>query len=198
MKCLVCGRWHWRMICKACLDSIPLRFSSRKLTDSISVYSFYAYSDVSLLMQSKYQLVGSRVLKLLAHRAAQYFFTHIDFTDFGQKVGLVGLDDYPYGAYSHTGVIIRAFEKESRGECKGVYGALKARNTIKYAGESLAFRQDNPKGFYFTRNISYPFIVLVDDIITTGTSFKEAINVCLSLSVDARVVCCLSLCDARE
>lgn len=53
------------VICKACLDSIPLKLSTRKLTDSTYAYSFYAYSDVSLLMQSKYQLIGSRVLNLL-------------------------------------------------------------------------------------------------------------------------------------
>ena len=185
------------VICKACLDSIPLRLSTRKLTDSISVYSFYAYSDVSLLMQSKYQLIGSRVLKLLAYKAAAYFFTHIDF-DFTQRVGLVGLDDYPYGAYSHTGVIVRAFEAESRGRCNGAYGALKAKNIIKYAGESLAFRQNNPKGFYLTRNISYPLVVLVDDIITTGTSLREATHLFSSLNLDSKVVFCLALCDARE
>ena len=221
MKCLVCGRWHWRVdfvICKACLDSIPLRLSTRKLTDSISVYSFYAYSDVSLLMQSKYQLIGSRVLKLLAHKAAAYFFTHIDF-DFTQRVGLVGLDDYPYGAYSHTGVIVRAFEVESKGRCQGAYGALKAKNATKYAGESLTFRQNNPKGFYLTRNISYPLVVLVDDIITTGTSLREAISVFSAFdvenesgvkskvaldskfatkSLESKVIFCLALCDARE
>lgn len=206
------------MICKTCLDSIPLRLSIRKLTDSVSVYSFYAYSDVSLLMQSKYQLIGSRVLKLLAYKAAAYFFTHIDF-DFTQRVGLVGLDDYPYGAYSHTGIIVRAFERESKGAFKGVYGVLKARNAIKYAGESLAFRQNNPKGFYLTRNISYPFVVLVDDIITTGTSFREAISVFSAFdvenesgvkskvaldsksatkSLESKVIFCLALCDARE
>ena len=221
MKCLVCGRWHWRVdfvICKACLDSIPLRLSTRKLIDSISVYSFYAYSDMSLLMQSKYQLIGSRVLKLLAYKAAAYFFTHIDF-DFTQKVGFVGLDDYPYGAYSHTGIIVRAFEVESKGRCNGAYGALKAKNIIKYAGESLAFRQNNPKGFYLTRNISYPFVVLVDDIITTGTSLREAISVFSAFdvenesrvkskvvldskfatkSLESKVIFCLALCDARE
>ena len=197
------------VICKACLDSIPLRLSTRKLTDSISVYSFYAYSDVSLLMQSKYQLIGSRVLKLLAYKAAAYFFTHIDF-DFTQRVGLVGLDDYPYGAYSHTGVIVRAFEVESKGRCQGAY---------KYAGESLTFRQNNPKGFYLTRNISYPLVVLVDDIITTGTSLREAISVFsafdvenesrvkskvvldskpVTKSLESKVIFCLALCDARE
>lgn len=185
------------VICKACLDSIPLKLSKRKLTDSISVYSFYAYSDVSLLMQSKYQLIGSRVLRLLAHKAAEYFFTHIDF-DFSQKVGLVGLDDYPYGAYSHTGVIVRAFERESKGRCQGAYGALKAKNAIKYAGESLSFRQNNPKGFYFTWHISYPFVVLVDDIITTGTSFREANYLFSSSNLESKVIFCLALCDARE
>ncbi|QOQ95933.1 phosphoribosyltransferase [Helicobacter cinaedi] len=222
MKCLVCGRWHWRVdfvICKACLDSIPLKLSTRKLTDSTYAYSFYAYSDVSLLMQSKYQLIGSRVLNLLAHKAAAYFFTHIDFADFTQRVGLVGLDDYPYGAYSHTGVILRAFEAESKGRCQGAYGALKAKNATKYAGESLAFRQNNPKGFYLTRNISYPLVVLVDDIITTGTSLREAISVFSAFdvenesrveskvtldskfatkSLESKVIFCLALCDARE
>lgn len=195
MKCLVCGRWHWRVICASCLDSIPLRLSTRRLTDSISVYSFYAYSDVGLLMQSKYQLIGSRVLYLLARKAARYFFTHFDEVEEG--IMLVGLDDYPYGAYSHVGVIVRAFERESKGRCKGAYGALKARHKIQYAGQNLAFRQSNPKGFYLTRAITYPLVVLVDDIITTGTSFKEAIELFSRIAPESHLICCLSLCDAR-
>lgn len=192
MKCLVCEKYGLSVICKDCLDAIPLSPSSRILKDSIKVYSFYRYADIALLMQSKYHIVGSRVLRLLARKAAHYFFTN--FKDIlTESIALIGLDDYPYGAYSHTGVIVRAFEKESGGIFKGHYGVLKAQNDVKYAGQNLDFRQSNPKGFVLKKAISVNRVVLLDDIITTGVSFSQAIDKLKHY----QILFCLSLCDAR-
>ncbi|WP_300448414.1 phosphoribosyltransferase [uncultured Helicobacter sp.] len=193
MKCLVCERYSWKILCRDCLNNIPLTPRHRILANSIKTYSFYRYEDVALLMQSKYHLVGSRILATLAKNAAKYFFSHIYDSLESPKLTLLGLDDYPYGAYSHTGVIVRAFTKESKGVFEGCYGALKAQNNVKYAGESLQFRQDNPKGFALQKPLQDTHIVLIDDIITTGTSLNEAINVLHSY----HIAFCLTLCDAR-
>lgn len=207
MKCLICERFSQNVICKICLDNIPFTPRDRILKDSIRAYSFYRYDDVALLMQSKYHLIGSRILRLLSLKAAKYFFSHIfrSIDDgapqmmrqaFTQQIALVGLDDYPYGAYSHTGVIVRTFKKESKGLFEGYYGALKAQNHIKYAGQNLAFRESNPKGFMLRKSIQLPYIVLVDDIITTGTSLNEAISL-FAQKERPKVIFCLTLCDAR-
>lgn len=191
MKCLVCEKFSYQVICKDCLEIIPLTPRFRILPDSIKVYSFYRYEDVALLMQSKYHLIGSRILALLAKKAAQYFFTQN--TESLHNIALIGLDDYPYYAYSHTGVIVKTFIKQSKGKLKGYYGALKAQNDVKYAGKSLQFRQENPKGFVLQKTLKDSHLILLDDIITTGTSFNEAIKVL----VDYRIAFCLALCDAR-
>ena len=195
MKCLVCERFSWNVICKDCLSSIPLTPRHRILTDSIKVYSFYRYEDVALLMQSKYHLIGSRILALLAQKAAQYFFAQsAEILESLHNTALIGLDDYPYNAYSHNGVIIKAFAQQSKGVLKAYYGVLKAQNNVKYAGESLQFRRDNPKGFVLQKALKTPHLVLLDDIITTGTSLNEAINVLSKY----HIAFCLTLCDARE
>ncbi len=64
---------------------------------------------------------------------------------------------------------------------------------MKYAGKSLQFRQENPKGFVLQKTLKNSHLILLDDIITTGTSFNEAIKVL----VDYRIAFCLALCDAR-
>ncbi|MCX2717854.1 phosphoribosyltransferase [Helicobacter sp. MIT 21-1697] len=203
MKCLVCEKWSFSLICKECLAHIPLTPRYRILQDSIKVYSFYRYEDVTFLMQSKYHLVGSRILCLLAKRAAEYFFTHFSsygFTNSSFPIALVGLDDYPYGAYSHVGVIAKVFSKESKGIFKAHFGVLKAQNQVKYAGKNLAFRQDNPKGFMykpsFAQNVDIQSrgCVLLDDIITTGTSLNEAISALKGFKIHF----CLALCDAKD
>lgn len=191
MKCLLCEKWSWKIICTSCLDDIPLSPRVRNLCNGLKVYSFYRYEDVASLMHTKYQLIGSRILALLAKKAAQYFFNSFQ----GEEcLEALGLDDYPYNAYSHTGLILRAFARESRGFLNPLYGVLVAQNRVHYAGESLAFRQANPKQFVYSG--SPRALILLDDIITTGTSFEEAIAVLHDAS--CQVVFCLALCDARN
>lgn len=196
MKCLLCEKWHYKPLCKDCLEALPIEPRSRILDNNIKAYSFYRYADVAMLMQSKYHLIGSRLLHLLARHTAKYAFDKMG-ADLPRDVALIGLDDYPYGAYSHTGIITRAFELESKGLCKGYYGALKAQNNVKYAGQSLAFRQQHKKGFMLSKKPSQSLIILLDDIITTGTSLNEAIAH-IRTHGDYQVLFCLTLCDARE
>ncbi|RDU59141.1 phosphoribosyltransferase [Helicobacter marmotae] len=194
MKCLICEKYGWNIICKVCLEAIPITPRSRIVRDSIYVYSFYRYEDVAFLMQSKYHLIGSRILTLLAQNAAKYFFS-LDVVDYARQssIPLIGLDDYPYGAYSHVGVIARAFAKQSKGVFKAYHGVLKAQNNVKYAGQNLHFRVNNPKGFVLKRGFKAGEVVLLDDIITTGTSLSEAIG---ALEY-CNVLFCITLCDAK-
>lgn len=142
-------------------------------------------------MRMKYHLIGSKILYLLAQKAGRYFF---DSFQGEASLSAIGLDDYPYDAYSHTGVILRAFARESRGFLKPCYGVLLACNRVHYAGETLDFRRAHPKGFVYSG--SPQALILLDDIITTGTSFEEAISVLHQHS--SQVAFCLALCDARS
>jgi len=54
-----------------------------------------------------------------------------------------------------------------------LYSTLHSTSNVKYAGKSLEFRLNNPRKFEYKgkKNID---VVLVDDIVTTGTTLKEA------------------------
>lgn len=190
MKCLVCGAFSWKAICAVCLEQVPLTPRHRILSYDTKVYSFYRYDDVAYLMQSKYHLVGSRILRCLSQKAAKYFFAQ---GELPFKADAVALDDYPYTFYSHTGVILKTFADASQGKLTPIFGSLKARNNVKYAGQSLAFRQSHPKKFDY--NGKSQDVVIFDDIITTGTSLNEAIAVLHKHQ--SRVLFCLTLCDAK-
>lgn len=186
MKCLLCGNWNFKAIlCSCCVPKLSLGV---RLVDEISVYSFYAFSEIEFLMHYKYLPIGSRIFALLSQRASQYFLRHIHFNN--EAFG-IGIDDCIDRGYSHTGVMLRAFKSSG---IKPIYGALKAKNPVSYAGKSLQFRLSNPKSFQ--TKLRGRRIILFDDVITTGTTLKEA-KQCLQ-SQENEILFALTLCDARR
>lgn len=177
MKCLICAKFCLGVICEKCLDSIPLRPSVREVS-GVSVYCFFAYSDIDFLLSAKYYAIGSRIYAALGKIAGEYFFSQkamreairqiIENTAFGE-IKLIGIDDCVRSFYSHTGVLVREFALASakssnkdlrdhtrfaRKSITPIYGELKATNQVSYAGKSLAFRQANKRGLTLSAKIS--------------------------------------------
>lgn len=181
MKCLICAKFCLGVICDKCLDSIPLRPSVREVS-GVSVYCFFAYSDIDFLLKAKYYAIGSRIYAALGKIAGEYFFSQeamresikkiIENTAFGE-VKLIGIDDCVRSFYSHTGVLVREFALSSANSHKKsknlqnhakfarkssaivpFYGELKATNQVSYAGKSLAFRQANKRGLTLSEKIT--------------------------------------------
>lgn len=180
MKCLICAKFCLGVICEKCLDSIPLRPSVREVS-GVSVYCFFAYSDIDFLLSAKYYAIGSRIYAALGKIAGEYFFSQkamresirqiIENTAFGE-IKLIGIDDCVRSFYSHTGVLVREFALASAKSSKSkdlqnsakfarkssaivpIYGELKATNQVSYAGKSLAFRQANKRGLTLSAKIS--------------------------------------------
>lgn len=187
MKCLLCGNWNLKgILCSCCFPDLSLGV---RLVDDLKVYSFYAFSDVELLMHYKYLPVGSRVFTLLSRKAREYFSQNINFDDQAFSIGVDDCVEVKRG-YSHTGVMIRAF----RESITPIYGALKANNSVSYAGKSLQFRLSNPKEFQ--TKLKSKKLILFDDVITTGTTLKSA-RQCLQ-SQNNEILFALTLCDARR
>lgn len=188
MKCLLCEKLSVQIICGKCQDEIPIIPRKRAFYDGFTIYSFFDYQHIEYLLRSKYSLVGSRIYAFLAKKAARYFANSVK-GDFNGVWG-IGIDDKVGRFYSHSGVIVRAFRKSF----KPHFGALRATNDIHYAGKSLTYRQTHPKGFVYSgkRDI---LAVLLDDIVTTGTSIKEAREVLENNGVS--VLFALTLSDAR-
>lgn len=197
MKCLLCGNWNLKgVICASCLPSFCLGV---RWVDALKVYSFYAFSEVELLMHYKYIPIGSRVFSLLSKKAADYFVQNINLCHLANEGGIqgsldgvigIGIDDCIQRGYSHTGVMLRSFGKIFI----PIYGALLAKNPVSYAGKSLDFRASHPKNFQ--TKLKGKKVVLFDDVITTGITLKEA-KQCLQAQGN-EVLFALTLCDASR
>ena len=187
MKCLMCEDFSFNIICKNCDSLLKLSPQKRFYADGFAVFSFYEYQSIEFLLKSKYHIIGSRIYKFLAKKAWTYF--HSTNSGFPAVYG-IGLDDRVEHCYSHSGVIVKEFAKSFT----PLFGALKAKGDIHYAGKSLKYRQNHKKGFVYSgkRDIS---AVLIDDIITSGASIDEA-RECLEKN-GVRVLFALVLSDAR-
>ena len=117
MKCLICAKFCFNVLCEKCLDSIPLRPSVREVS-GVSVYCFFAYSDIDFLLSAKYYAIGSRVYAALGKIAGEYFFSQKAMRDSISQiienvafsgVKIIGIDDCVRSFYSHTGVLVREF-----------------------------------------------------------------------------------------
>ena len=189
MKCLLCGKWSWKVLCPSCLKWLKITPQKREL-GGLVVYSFYDFDEVRECLHSKYAPIGSKVMTLLAQKAALYLAGHRELKGLG--LSGVALDDEPKEGYSHTAIIARAFKMAG---IVPVIGALRATHSVKYAGKSLEFRQQNPRGFCFDSSKKIESAVLIDDLVTTGSTMLEAKKVLEREGVE--VAFGLSLSDAR-
>ncbi|MCQ2630988.1 ComF family protein [Helicobacter pylori] len=191
MRCLTCLKLSFKPLCPNCLNDLPLSLKVRVL-ESVSVYSFYAYSEIEELIKSKYALIGSRILPLLSQKAGAEFVKILQ--EQGLNIPLYGIaiDDKIKSFYSHSAALLKGF---CQGNLKPTYGRLRANNAVSYAGKSLEFRANNPRDFTFKGDENSDYFLL-DDIITTGTTLKEALKYLKALNIKAHFA--IALCSADE
>ncbi|NPA74439.1 MAG: ComF family protein [Epsilonproteobacteria bacterium] len=190
MYCLLCGGFSYSHICKDCQDSLlKPSVTKRVLSDSLEVYSFYKYSHIKELVLTKHKDIGYFVYNILAKRTFKEFAKNFSYK---QKVYSIAIDDNPKDGYSHTAILNKHLKSKY---IKPVFSKLRAQNSVSYSGKSLDFRLNNPRDFKydFKRDIE---VILVDDIITTGTTLKEASKVLENEGI--RVLFALTLADARD
>ena len=86
------------------------------------------------------------------------------------EIYIVGVDENIKSGYSHVALLTHEMSYHN---VKVLYGKLMAKNIINYSGKKLQYRLENPRDFIYTgpKNID---VILVDDIVTTGTTIKEA------------------------
>jgi len=160
-KCLLCNRWSFMPICSHCFRELE---TPPKLHPAGYFY-FYRYEEIALLLKYKYHPLGSGPLKLLARA------TFGNFPKFykSEKIYSIPIDPVPERGFSHTAIFATALPFPS------IFG-LYATGQVKYAGRSKEFRLNNPRNFIYTGKRGIKGI-LVDDLITTGTTFREATTV---------------------
>lgn len=167
MRCVGCNAFSLSFICSSCKQALSEFNLAYQEIDGLKIYSFYDYSDVKNFIHTKHSIHGAFVLKRLARLSFSKFAREFKY-EF--MLNAVGIDDRNLSGYSHTAILANALKSEV---IVPIFGAIHATCDIKYSGESLKFRQRNPRNFKIIKTPKEP-VILVDDLITTGTTLIQA------------------------
>jgi competence protein ComFC len=189
MKCLLCESLSFTHICSFCQENfLKPQIFKRKLHDQIEVISFYRYNDIKEMLFTKHTDIGYYIYNILAKNSFQKFASEFEFTN---KVASIAIDDSTKSGYSHTSILNHALKSQY---IKPLNSKLRARNDVKYSGKTKEFRIKNPRGFKI-KDFEQKDVILVDDIITTGTTLTQAHNALRQKNKN--LLFCLTLSDAR-
>lgn len=167
MKCLSCENLSFQIICKTCQENLLApSFYKRELEKDFYNYSFYSFSEIEEFITSKYYFHGDRVFNILAKLSFQKFAQSFEFDEL---VYSVGIDEHTRHEFSQTAILSKHLKSKY---IRPIFSQLKASNIIKYAGKDLEYREKNKRKF--KTNLTNKKVILVDDLITTGTTILEA------------------------
>jgi len=191
MRCYVCSKLSFKIICKTCIDQLlTVKMSTRKV-GTLDVISFYKYSSLESLLHTKHKPEGYRIYKALAQMTMKPFIEEFVESD-ERDIYIVGIDEYVRSGYAHVALLSRAMKTKSSFP---LHASLMAQNRVNYSGKSLQFRLENPRDFIY-KGKSDIDVILVDDIITTGITLQEAQKVLIENGVN--VLFALTLADVEE
>lgn len=190
MRCMVCESWSFSHICPSCQKNLlSPTLHKRKILGSLPVYSFFPYDAIEPLLLTKHTDVGYYIYSILAKNSLQKFAHEWQYEN---RVASIGIDDDSKSGYSHTALLNKSLKSNN---ITPYYGKLRASRHYKYAGKSVEERLMNPRQFIYK-----PFeeneVILVDDIVTTGSTLTEAVEVLGSQG--KKVILCLTLTDAEN
>lgn len=188
MKCLSCEKLSFQIICKTCQNKLlSPSFHKRELETNFYNYSFYTFLEIEDFITSKYYPYGDRVFNILAELSFKKFAQNFKFSEL---VYSIGIDEHTRHEFSQTAILSRHLKSSF---IKPLHNCLIATNTIKYAGHDLEFRKKNSRKF--KTNLTNKKIILVDDLVTTGTTILEAKKVLEKQNNE--VLFSLTLADAK-
>ena len=160
-KCVLCEEYSGEIICKKCQKD----YLSPKFYKNDGIISFYDYETIEGLIKYKYHKFGHRIFHILSKIALKPFEKTIN-----EKFYLIPVDDNFDKGFSHTAVMAQNMRTDF---LKPLFNSLRATSDVKYAGQSLEFRLQNPRNFLYTGPGGID-VILIDDITTTGLTLKEA------------------------
>ena len=178
----------WHPLCKNCLKTVLIPTPNKRvLKDGLVVYSAYNYKDIKKLLHTKHTYQGAKIFAQLTKHALLPLVKTFTCKD----VFSLPIDDHTRSGYSHSAIIAR----ELRGQIKPLYSKLRAKNPIRYSGQSLHVRQKNRRDFTLTCKEKLD-VVLIDDIITTGNTLIEATATCKAQNIN--VLFAITLANTKE
>lgn len=188
MKCLLCESLSLMHICKNCQELfLQPSIYKRKISNNIEVISFYKYSDIKNLLHTKHTDLGYYIYEILAKNSLKLFAQNFNYPT---MVSSIAIDDNIKSGYSHTAILNESLKSN---KIKPLFSKLRANNSISYSGKSRGYRVMNPREFTL-EDFSYEDVILVDDIVTTGLTLTQAIQV--MQQKNKNVLFCLTLADA--
>lgn len=136
---------------------------------SLEVYSFYKYQNIEDLLLTKHTPQGFILYKALAKLTFKPFIDLFMQND-TREIHVIGIDENVKSGYAHVALLTHVMKGKT---VKVQQAKLMAGNKVNYSGKSLQFRLENPRDFVYKgqKNIE---AILVDDIVTTGTTLLEA------------------------
>jgi competence protein ComFC len=190
MRCLSCENISFHAICKTCQKNLlKPSFYKREIEKDFFVYSFYQIDEIKEFINSKYHFFGDRVYKILGSLAFKKFAESFEYDS---QVFALPIDDHTRHQFSHTAILARSLKSKN---ITPMYQKLKANNIVKYAGKDLSYRKNNKRDFEYLGDKGLD-IILVDDVVTTGTTLLEAKSV-LEIK-QCNPLFALTLCDAKD
>jgi len=186
----MCESLSLKHICKTCqADYLTPSLYKRHLEDGTLVLSFYKYSELKELLHTKHTDLGFYIYNTLAKNSLQKFAQNFTLEE---KIVSIAVDDNPNGKYSHTAILNKRLHSSS---IKPLYNKLIAKNNVSYSGKTKAYRLANPRNFQL-KVFEQKSVILVDDIITTGSTLQEAVTILKESGKE--VLLCLTLCDVSQ
>lgn len=187
---MLCENLSFEHICKNCqITFLAPSIYRRKILNKIEVISFYKYSEIKELLHTKHTDVGYYIYSILAKNSLKKFASEFKFENI---VFSIAIDDNVDSGYSHTAILNRALSSKF---IKPQYNKLRAKNRVSYSGKSREFRLLNPRDFEL-KNLKNQDLILVDDIVTTGLTLIQAIEI--AEKNYNTVLFCITLADASQ
>lgn len=189
MRCLSCECFSFSLICKKCQNTyLKPAFFKREIEKDFFVYSFYEYDQIKDLLNSKYYFHGDKIFNTLAKLSFKIFSKNFTY----KNTKAIPIDDHTRHHFSQSAILAKHLHSTN---IKTIYSTLKAKNIVKYAGKDLKFRKSNPRNFKYNGKENLQ-VILVDDIVTTGTTILEAKRVLEHYNCN--VLFALTLSDASK
>ena len=188
MRCLMCESLSLLHICKKCQKNfLHPQIYKRKIYNNIEVISFYKYNEIKELLHTKHTDLGYYIYNILAQNSFKEFGKNFFYDN---KVISLAIDDNIRSGYAHTSILNKALKSTS---IKPLYSKLRAKNKVSYSGKSKQFRLLNKRDFLL-KKFEEKEVILVDDLITTGSTLIQAIQTLEKENKD--ILFCLTLADA--
>lgn len=188
MRCLLCESLSLTHICFSCQkEFLAPSLYKRELSKNIQVISFYKYSEIKNLLHTKHTDIGYYVYSILAKNSFEKFAKNFEYSS---TIFSIPIDDKVTSGYSHTAILNKSLKSRY---INPLFNKLRAKNSVTYSGKSKEFRVLNPRDFE-VKDVVKKELILVDDIITTGSTLNEAVKTLEKY--DNTTLFCLTLADA--